>query len=153
MPLVLMLESHDAKGITNDTIEFHWSSQLKWGVTWVFGHVMPLAPVSVSYMPVALKMAQLNFLMSKWLNKVQHDVFGYVMHQCLHHMMPVALKWPHWIPYVKTIKIRCNMTFFAFCSFYTIGKTISIMWCWWCCKWHHWIPYVKTIKIRYKRNF
>ena len=34
-------------GIKNGTTAFHRSRQLKWGATWLFGHLVPLAMVSV----------------------------------------------------------------------------------------------------------
>ena len=43
IPLALMLSSYDVNGIKNDTYVFLSSRQLKYDVTWLLHHFIPLA--------------------------------------------------------------------------------------------------------------
>ena len=45
----MVLALHYTIGIKNDTIALLSSRQLKWGATWVFGHLVPLGLASVSH--------------------------------------------------------------------------------------------------------
>ena len=88
-------------------------------------------------------------------NEVQHDTFvmWFHWHWCQCHVTPVSawhdassiLSGTHYIPYVKTIEIGCNMTFL---SYDTIGSGIT--WYRWHHQWHHCISWVKTIKCQWQ---
>ena len=72
-------------GIINGINAFFRSRQTKLGVTWLFGHVMLLVPVSAHIMP----MAPLHSLgQDKYWKEVQYSSFV--------HMMSLALAWAAW---------------------------------------------------------
>ena len=73
-----------------------------------FHHVLPLALVSHDAKHIIH--GDIPFLRLRWHKWSVMWLFN--------HVMPQHPQWHHWISYVKTIKMRCNMTFLVL--------------------WHHW---------------
>ena len=104
-------------------------------------------------MLMALSMALLHSLDYENWNDVYHDIFGHVMPlqltlvpsmatlhslnmmmkmRCIMSFLVIWCYW-HWHQWQsKTIKMRCNMTFWS--------HDTSANWCWWHHQWHHFIP-------------
>ena len=91
MPLELLLISHDAKGIVNDTNAFTRARRLKWHSTWLFDHMVPLAMVLSSHDANGIKTAPLHSLDQDNWNDFQHDIFGHdFQHDIFGHVMSLA---------------------------------------------------------------
>ena len=119
--------------VLNGTIAFIGSQWSIWDETWLFVHVIPLAPV----------------LASKGANCTENDIV-YSLSQDnwnevqLGHVMPLALvSVSHdadgiingTIPFL--IAKWLNELINNFRSYAATGIDISSMWCWWYCQWHH----------------
>ena len=80
-------------------------------------------------MLMALSMAQMHFLHQDEWNEVQHDLSGHVMPLALmlasHTAISMHCQRNWFIPDIKTIKMRSNMTFL---SGATIATAIGITW-------------------------
>ena len=109
----------------------HWIPKVKMiecYTTCVFHHVMPMVSVLASCDATDIVNGIIEFLRSRqskwgatWL--LQCDAIG------INISIIWCRKWCslcHWIPYVKAIKMRCNMNFSS-CD--TIGISISNRWC------------------------
>ena len=132
MPLALVSVSHNAYGIINGTILFLLSIWLKWSAAWFLVMCWIWCLHKQHVMQMALSIESLHLLGQDNWNEMQCDFSG--------HVMPLALmlashddhqycQTNHYISYIKTIKMRRNMTFL-------------IMWhnCHW--HWHIMMPLV-----------
>ena len=88
------------------------------------GHLMHLVLALVSCYTDGIVNGINAFIRSKWSYLGAMWPFGHVMPltKCWHQITSVALKWHHCIPYVKTIKMRYNLTFWPYD---TIGTGVS----------------------------
>ena len=84
--------SHDGDSIINGNIAFLRSKWLKWGATWLFGHVTSLTPVLHHIVLMVSSVAPSHSLGEDIQYEVQHYVFGHVnhWHQYQHHLMLMA---------------------------------------------------------------
>ena len=129
-PLAPGLASKGTDNIITGTITFLVSRWSKWGATWLFGHVMPLAPVLHNAPSIINGITE--FLRSGWFKWHATWHFDHVITtgtsihitQCWWHC-----QWHCGISYLKEIKIKCNMIFWS-CD--TIGTSTGITWCKWC---------------------
>ena len=92
-PWSLVLVLHDANGIKIAPLHSLTPRQLKWGATWQFGHLMPLARASVSCNANSIIKGTTPFLRLDNWNEVQHHlvIVQYHLHQHWHYMVPLAL--------------------------------------------------------------
>ena len=129
--LVLTLASCDVNGIVNGTIAFLRSRWSKSCATWSCDSMIPLYSLTQNdwneiqldilvmwhywywHWHHVMPMAPLYFIVQDDKSEMQHpfwwcDAIGTVIsitwYQCPH-------KWLHYIPWVKMIKMNCNMTF------------------------------------------
>ena len=124
MSLALALALCDADSIINVTIAFLRSWQLKWGTTWLLGHVIPLAPVLS--MATSLYLGQGNQI------EMEHDFFDQWCLWYQHYMMPMASLVASWHSLGQDDQND-------FWSGDTNGDSTGITWCQWCHQWHNYI--------------
>ena len=73
------LASCNANGIISSTTTFLRSRQLKWGIAWHFGQVMPLVSVLVSYDANGIIRGKYILYIKMIIKEKQHNFLGHVM--------------------------------------------------------------------------
>ena len=116
----MLLTSHDSNGIKNCTITFSSTRHLKWGATWLSGHVMPLALASVP----------------NHANSIINTAFLRIMTIIMKCIMTFLVMWCHWYKYqYHVISMASSM---APLHFFRQDNQNDMQHCQWC--WHHMIP-------------
>ena len=126
MSLMLVSVSHDANMVINGTIPSVRSKWSNWDAKWLFfGHVMPVAPTSVSCNDNSIT----AFVQSKNQNEVQQDIFGHMVHLVL------ALE-------LCDVDGFLNGTTAFVGTGWSNGDATWLFdqWCHWHCSWQHMIP-------------
>ena len=108
---------------------------------YTFGHLIPMVLSQASCDAYTAICGTIDFLWSKWLK--WGETWFYLVMWC-------HWQWSHYISYIKTIEMRCNMTDFGyliplalalednqirwimtFLSYDTIDTSVGIQWCQW----------------------
>ena len=135
MPLILA--SHDADGIINNTITLLALRWLKWGVTWLFGHVTPLALASVLCDANGIINGTAAYLMSRQMKWGSTWLFGHLMPLALaslsHHNKSIS---NCITAFLSLRELKWEATWIVGCD--TSDINIGITWCHW--HWCHMMP-------------